>query len=400
MKLVASKPPARLCRRDRRALRRVAIALVASAALGCGGGGRQLSPEDERAEWRAWRASQRVTGPDGADSPGFPHRRGGSDADGGGDHDGESDAQPERGGGSRAAAGGNGAAPVQAGLGATGADANEPTDKRYPIVLAPAATVGERSWDRTEARVVTETVLRMNGNEIGRKQEDRAVRIVGLTTVREIDADGVAVVIEIEVETATVDEGGKSRELTGRGSVVTVRRKGPKPRIEVNGGPPSPADLAAWEVALTTSDPGASNDAVLGTKEPRAIGDSWAIDANLCADDLSRDGKMTVAGGDVSGQTTLVAAKVCGKGQTCLQTRTDIAISRFDIVGLPPQASVREATSAVRLEMLQPLQPHSAPGMGVLDMRMHWVIGMTQQDRDVEIDTRMRTVQSGWSEPR
>jgi hypothetical protein len=398
MKVLTLLPAAQRNRHGRRALRHVAVSLVASLAIGCGGGASQLSAEDEHAEWHARRASERVTGPDGRDAPGFPHRR---DTSGDGGHD-DSDRD---GGAGQLAGGGPSRGPAgsplsRPDLGATGANANDPADKRYTVVLSPPAIVGERSWDRTEARVVTETVLRVNGNEIGRKQEDRAVRIVGMSTVREVNSEGVATVIEIEVDAATVDEGGKSRALTGRGSVVTVRRNGPKPRIDVNGSAPSPAELGLWEVALTTSDPGASNDAVLGTKEPRGVGESWPIDANLCADDLSRGGKMTVAGGDVSGQTTLVAAKVCGKGQTCLQTRTEIALSSFDIIGLPPQASLREATSAVRLEMLQPLVPRSAPGMGVMDMRMHWVIGMTQQDRDVEIDTTMRTVQSGWSEPR
>ncbi len=375
------------------------LGLVASLAVGCGGGARQRSPDEERAEWRARRASERVTGPDGRDAPGFPHRR---DTSGDGGHD---DGDDGAGAAADVAGGGpsrkQGGAPMRdPALAGTGANVREPADKAYAVVLAPPAVVGERSWDRTEARVVTETVLRVNGNEIGRKQDDKAVRIVGLTTVREVDGEGVALVIDIEIETATLDEGGKQRALTGRGSVVTVRRNGPKPRVEVNGTAPSPADLAAWEIALTTSDPGASNDAVLGTKEPRRVGDSWPIDANLCADDLSRGGKMTVSGGDVSGQTTLVAAKVCGKGQTCLQTRTDIRIASFDIVGLPPQASVREASSLVRIEALQPVVSRSAPAMGVMDMRVHWVIGMTQEDRDVEIDTTMRTVQSGWSEPR
>lgn len=375
------------------------VTLLAAWIGSCGGAAPPVV--DARAEWRARRASERVTGPDGAPGEGFSHRQTLEIED--------DDEGPARVATAGAGGGGSGSAGKDDGLTGgrvkeldvppAGAAASDP-DRRYPIVLSPPSTVGEKSHERTEATVVTETSLRLDGREVRRSQEDRTVRIAGVATVREVDSEGVVLVYEIEVESATVESGGVKRALASRGDVVEVRRKGPAPRISVNGQAPSPEDLQAFELPLTTSDPGASNDAVLGSRQPRSVGESWPVDSAKAAEDFSRQGKMQVSASAVSGQSTLAATRSCGKSQTCLLIRSELDIGPFDIVGLPPGASMRHSECAVRIEALQPLTPRAAESVGRMDMRLRTLVGMAQGTHDVEIETVMVNRQVGWSTPR
>ncbi len=378
-----------------------ALLLLSAPSLGSCGGATPPAA-DARAEWRARRASERVTGPDGAPGEGFAHHQPLQiEDDEGPARVADAGAGAGVGGSGRTSKDGGGAlgGKVQE-LDAAPSDAPSDPNRRYPIVLSPPSTVGEKSHERTEATVVTETILRLDGREVRRSQEDRTVRLAGIGTVREIDGEGVVLVYEIEVETATVESGGVKRNLASRGDVVEVRRKGTAPRILVNGQAPSPEDQRAFELPLTTSDPGATNDAILGSRQPRSVGESWPADAAKVAEDFSRQGKMQVNASAVSGQSTLAAARPCGKGQTCLLIRSELDVSPFDIASLPPGASTRLSECSVRIEALQPLTPRTAESVGRMDMRLRTVVGMAQGTHDVEIETVMVNRQVGWSAPR
>lgn len=351
-------PPARVHHAGPRAL----AAVLALGLLGCSGP--QQTAGDSRAERRARRASARVRGPgDGA-------------------------------GGSGTAAAPTGTAPAASGK------APAAIASRHPIMLNPPSTPGERSRERSEVRFSNEQFVRVDGNEIAHKKSDVIVRFEGDARVVEVDADGVPVVTEYTVVTAVADVEGATRDIAQKGDVVVVRRKGPEPRIEGPAGPYKGPDGAAMELLFTTSDPGVSEDRVFGTSRMCEVGDSWPIDASAAAQDLSAGGKIRVDSSNVSGQTTLVAARSCGQGQTCLTVRSEMDVGSFELTGMPPGATLRDSGSRVRIEQTHPVKVRSHRAEGKLDMLIHTVIGMTRDDKDVELETRIHTVQTAISEPR
>lgn len=335
--------------------------------LGTGCGSAQQQQPDEaaaRAERRARRASQRVRGPVGT-SPTAP--------------------APGK-------AAGNGTAAAGAAV--------DPATQRHPILLDPPATVGERAFERSEVQFQQQQIVRVDGQTVADKTSDVGARIEGISRVVEVNADGVPIVTEFVVDSAAVEVEGQSENVAARGDIITIRRKGPEPRIEGPNGAYSGKAALAMELIFTTSDPGVSNDRVFGTSQQRGVGDSWAIDGAAAAQDLSAGGKLRVDGSQVSGQTTLVAAKRCANGQTCLTVRSEMDIASFELANLPPGASIRDSSGLVRVEQTHPVKVRSAPAYGHLDMRIQTIVGFQRDDKDVELETRIRTIQKGYSEPR
>ena len=270
----------------------------------------------------------------------------------------------------------------------------------YPVEMSPAAIVGERSYERSEVQFSQDAVVRVDGTQVGHKGTKRTVRIEGLSQVNEVSPTGVALVMTFTVASATLEDDGGISDLVASGDVLTVRRKGPAPRIESSSGSLSASVLSALELVFTTNDPGLSNDEVFGTKQRRAIGDTWPVNSAAAAREMSTAGKMSVEARNVSGSTTLVAVEPCGKQRQCMTLHAEMAIDGFELPGLPPNATMRDSRSLIRIQQTHPLVPRSAPAQALMDMKIRTIVAMTQGDKEVEIETTIRSVQRASSEPR
>jgi hypothetical protein len=124
------------------------------------------------------------------------------------------------------------------------------------------------------------------------------------------------------------------------GSVVLVDGSAEDP-VSLKGGKISDDVRKAFEVVYSPHKPGsATDDEVFGTKEPKAFGESWPINAKLAAEDAKKSG-IEVSPEHLNGRTELVGKGRIGEAD-CLNVRTELAASGVALKDLPAGATVDE----------------------------------------------------------
>jgi hypothetical protein len=104
----------------------------------------------------------------------------------------------------------------------------------------------------------------------------------------------------------------------------------------------------AFEVVYSPHKPGsATDDEVFGTKEPKAFGESWPINAKLGSEDVKKSG-IEVSPEHLNGRTELVGKERIGEAD-CLSVRGELVASGVALKDLPGGATVDEGTMQLYL---------------------------------------------------
>jgi hypothetical protein len=122
------------------------------------------------------------------------------------------------------------------------------------------------------------------------KQEEISAEFEGRVEVLEVDASGEPVGLALTVSKFTTLEDGKTSEVLKPGSIVVVDGGAENP-VALRDGQISDDARRAFAIVYTPHKPGSpTDDDILGSKEPRAFGESWPINAKLAVEDAKKSG--------------------------------------------------------------------------------------------------------------
>lgn len=174
------------------------------------------------------------------------------------------------------------------------------------------------------------------------KQEEVSAEFEGTVEVLDVDSSAEPFRLAFTVSKFTKSQNGASSELLKSGSVVLVDGGAGNP-VSLKGGELSDEARKAFDVIYSPHTPGsATDDDVFGTKEPKALGDRWPINAKLAAEDAKRSG-IEIPPDRLKGSTELVSKDSIG-GADCLSVRADLMASGVTTNDLPAGATMDEGT--------------------------------------------------------
>ena len=192
------------------------------------------------------------------------------------------------------------------------------TSRAYEIVVHRPLKAGDRM------RVVVDAEERIEGAQTSTNVDQAAIKnidknlqlsLVGTLTIREVDEQGRAqsAVLVVEQFTATdtgtalLPAGAKIDAIRGAGDFSLMVDDEPRPDL-----------LRPLRLAFPLHRPGSPlGDELFGSKDPRQIGDTWAVSKSLVSKRLVEDGYIVRETG-LSGDTRLVGTTNVG-GTECLE---------------------------------------------------------------------------------
>jgi hypothetical protein len=190
------------------------------------------------------------------------------------------------------------------------------------------------------------------------KQEEISAEFEGRAEVLDVDASGEPVRVALTVSKFTKSENGSTSELLEPGSVLLADGGAENP-VSLKGGKISDDARKAFEVVYTPHKPGsATDDDVFGTKEPKAFGESWPINAKLASEDAKKSG-IEISPEHLNGRTELVGKDRIGEAD-CLSVRAELVASGVALKDLPSGATVDEGTMQATFAGCVPIAGTSA----------------------------------------
>ena len=218
----------------------------------------------------------------------------------------------------------------------------------FAIELDGDVPVGTRWRETVRLSSRSEQQLVVQGQPQG-AVESFAGELVATVRLVRTTPDGLQAELECTIESLTITEGPQSELAPG--TVVQVVRGDAQPiRID---GEPVEAPLAELLGKLLSDGPDRDEDAVFGTDEAQPVGGTWPIDRARAVQELGRGG-LEMDPERVSGEVTLlerVEAPV-----EALRLRASFHAEGFAMAGLPPGATIQQATVDASMTSLWPQQ--------------------------------------------
>ncbi|NNM26758.1 MAG: hypothetical protein HKO59_12375, partial [Phycisphaerales bacterium] len=168
-------------------------------------------------------------------------------------------------------------------------------------------------------------------------------------------------------------------------SVITAVRKGVTTVFQVNGKPLGPEATAALDIVASLNVDGTFDDRVLGSEQPRGIGESWAMNVDEAVKVFQKNGSDGISKSDLFGLTTLVDMME-HRGQPCLvlhtQLSTENVIPGFDV---PAGMSVKQANATAMFQGFFPIDETLPPLTDSMRLDMTAVLTGSGQGQPVEL---------------
>jgi hypothetical protein len=225
------------------------------------------------------------------------------------------------------------------------------------------------------------------------KQEEVSAEFEARAEVLDVDASGQPVRVALTVSNFAKSENGATLELLKPGSVVLVDGGAEDP-VSLKGGHISEEARKAFDVVYAPHKPGsATDDDVFGTKESKAFGESWPINAQLASEDAKKSG-IEVSPEHLKGRIELV-----GKDRVdeidCLSVRAELMASGVAMKHLPPGATMDDGTMQATFDGCVPIAGTSIRKSVEMTLKAHFTsnastIGIEGRQKSSEVWKEVR----------
>jgi hypothetical protein len=234
--------------------------------------------------------------------------------------------------------------------------ASAPAD--YPIQLTRKSVVGERYVVTIQARQEQSMEQSINGRALAPQGVLVLSDFVAAGEVLALTPLGKEMKSRLIVEKFTRTEAGQPRVVLPPGTELMAERKGRKTEYLLDGKPVT-AELAAALAMVSveqSSDEGANDDVVFGSKERKKPGDSWPINVAAAVADIAEMG-VVVEPGNMTGSTTLLEVVKTGTQEALrLQGALTIKNVKIPLPPLPPGIEVRASDMVMTYTGLFPTE--------------------------------------------
>jgi len=180
---------------------------------------------------------------------------------------------------------------------------------------------------------------------------------------------------EYVVEELTRTTDGKTVELLPKGAKLASKPDGKEWQYELEGKPVSEEVSDALHTLLGRTVGGPTDDEIFGTKQPRAVGESWNVDVNH----LPPDEHIAFNPEGASGSMRFVGVRKVGETD-CLDLQADLSVPSVSLKGLPEGAKVRSASMTGKFAGLFPadIKLASPSQSMVIDVKLQMEVAAPQ----------------------
>jgi hypothetical protein len=259
----------------------------------------------------------------------------------------------------------------------------------YEIRLHRPATVGERFRETATASDSQRAVMRVDG-VVARTQDDSiTVEIVVDSEILAVTPKGRPAKVSLVIE-KFVRTDGAGGEILAPGTAVVMERLNGKTVYTTGGQPVSRLAARAFDAAgvEVNGEENPTDDTVMGTKERKKVGDSWAIDAVAAAADLSRVGGK-VDPSNVKGSVK-VAELTKVDDQPVLRLTCDLAIDGAS-PPLPPGLELKKSAFRAEFSGLFPVDVTKSRVQESQSLTMDIEASGSQNGRTLEMTMSKKT---------
>lgn len=230
----------------------------------------------------------------------------------------------------------------------------------YAIKLERPVAKGETYRTHVTTTAIRKLTITLPGKEPVLKNSEVKVTLVGDIEVLEISPRGREAKVSCKVVSCKVAQpNAEPADVVPAGTIVVAFREGKVARVSNADGTPLKQDVESkLELVLRVPDPqGVDEDATLGSKERRKVGDEWDIKVDEIIADSARVGVPLVKNG-VEGKVKLVATRKVGEVE-CLVLDAAFKLEvqpGGTLPNMPPQmAGMTFKSGTVRMSMQQDL---------------------------------------------
>lgn len=258
----------------------------------------------------------------------------------------------------------------------------------WKVNLSAAAKVGDRFSIKVSAEFRQSLARRIDGVE-QKTGVRRALKVESVGKVLEVDARGQVLRSEHTITSCVGTTKDGAHDVLSAGTVLTVRRAGPKPRMTSSAGPISRQDRALLKLVFSTSDLQTTDQEMFGTRAAVHVGEQWTIDTDKTATLLARAG-ATLDPADLSGSTTLEAATPCGT-TTCLRLLTQFEATGFRLKRFPAGVTVVDSGISGHSRRTLPMNRDKMKTTNNDRFSMHITVSAQRGDKEVEVEARVNS---------
>ncbi len=269
-------------------------------------------------------------------------------------------------------------------------------EKAYAIVLHRPSHVGDKFNDTVKVNSTRKATVTVAGEVVNEATETRTFELSGVVAVTAVNKRGDETGTTTTIERFVKMEGDKATPLLDKGAVVVMTVEDGKRKYALQDGP-LPEEARS---ALDTMHPGKvredklTDDDVLGTKEPKKVGQSWPINADAAAREANAAGGMKIESKDVKGTLKLAGVKTI-EGKECLEVTGEMTVENVklgDGVASPPGLSVEKGMLRGTFEGLYPADA-AAQALQQKDARVaEMVFGGQVNGKDVGMTVKVERV--------
>jgi hypothetical protein len=176
----------------------------------------------------------------------------------------------------------------------------------YQIRFTRAVKVGDRYNVALKARRhKKETITSMSGSLLQADESVIDVEMAALAEVQEIDSKNQPIRVAYNIERCTRTEKGKTSEVVPRGRIVIVSFSNGDTIFNIDGKRAKKKVEEVLGIILSANEPGAAtDDDIIGTKDPKRLGDSWRPNAQALSGEIKYMG-IKVLPANISGTIKL-----------------------------------------------------------------------------------------------
>ena len=245
-----------------------------------------------------------------------------------------------------------------------GASNEEPVPEgKFRIALVRTARVGDTVRLRHVTRDLRDTRVTKAGRLVDRKSYARRVTLEAIVETLAVAADGRATKRRYRVQRLEADTQKAPRVIVPKGTeIVITQAPGKQGVLSASGLNLSKEDQQALDAVLPTSMSETTEQQVFGSREPRAIGESWAVDVERARAMLDETGIRPRR--PPRGSTRVLEQRDVG-GEPCLMVLARMELDGFALAEMEPDARIEQsslrmrATTALPLDLARPPREQS-----------------------------------------
>ena len=227
--------------------------------------------------------------------------------------------------------------------------AGEEAGRKYPIVLNRDEEPGKAYHVRLEEESTKTLVARLQERIVKEENETETFTFVG--TRKKLSA-GKRQPTEYVVEALTRTSGSQKEALLPAGTTIRATHSAGAWHYTVDG-QPLPEDIHAILSSLmggkTSDDEKGTDDAIFGSKEPRAVGERWSV--NVAELPVEEEFELDPEG--ASGSTRVAALRNVD-GTECLEIEAELSFPKVRFKALSADAKVHSSAMSARFLGLYP----------------------------------------------